>query len=373
MACGRDAIATATRLNDPARLGVALVAPSNPLIALGQYDEAIALVEQGLTIAESIVDRLLAAYARQNLGLAFMSDGEYQRTIEILSTALTQEQAGTPFEAFERVGTNSYPPAVSRAYLAWCLAEVGDLDRAITMGTEAMRLAEWTEHPYMIAVVSPWVCHVHLLRGDFALATIALERAYPLALATNSQLGFWYRASLALAHAAAGRIEKAVRLLDEWLDGAPRSMPSSTLAAAEACLLSAGRTLRMTWRDRYWTWHRPAVSGGMRRGHTGSSARLGGGAGDHWPAAERAFRDALALAEELGMRPLQARCHLGVGSQNRILGRWEEARAELAVGVEMLVELRMAFHLAEAETELAAATAASSTGQPGGQVAVTAR
>ena len=65
------------------------------------------------------------------------------------------------------------------------------------------------------------------------------------------------------------------------------------------------------------------------------------------------------------MRPLQARCHLGVGSQYRILGRWEEARAELAVGVEMLVELRMAFHLAEAETELAAATAASSTGQPG--------
>ena len=206
-------------------LGVALVAPSNPLIALGQYDEAIALVEQGLTIAESIVDRLLAAYARQNLGLAFMSDGEYQRTIEILSTALTQEQAGTPFEAFERVGTNSYPPAVSRAYPASCLAEVGDLDQAIAMGTEAMRLAEWTEHPYMIAVVSPWVCHVHLLRGDFALATIALERAYPLALATNSQLGFWYRASLALAHAAAGRIEKAVRLLDEWLDGAHEVCP----------------------------------------------------------------------------------------------------------------------------------------------------
>jgi class 3 adenylate cyclase/tetratricopeptide (TPR) repeat protein len=362
VACGRDAIATAMRLDDPARLGVALVAPSNPLIALGRYDEAIALVERGLTIAETVVDRLLSAYARQNLGLALLSDGEYRRTIEILSTALTDEQPGTPFEAFERVGTNTYPPAVSRAYLAWCLAEVGELDQAIAMGAEAMRLAEWTEHPYIVAVVCPWVCHAHMLRGDFAQVRLMLERAYPLALATNSQLGYWYRASLALGHATAGRIEDAVRFLDEWLDGAQRSMPATTLTAAEACLLvgrpEIAHELVKPILDLARSRH--------ERGHEAWALWLTGEVGRRsrlldTPASEHAYRDALALSEDLGMRPLQARCHLGVGSLYRMVGRQDEARAELAAAGGTLVELGMAFWLAEAESELALATAASST------------
>ena len=68
-------------------------------------------------------------------------------------------------------------------------------------------------------------------------------------------------------------------------------------------------------------------------------------AGD--PDAERTFHEVLALAEELGMRPLQAHCHLGLGKLYRRVGRLDEARVELATAVAMLREMEMMFWLPE--------------------------
>ena len=68
--------------------------------------------------------------------------------------------------------------------------------------------------------------------------------------------------------------------------------------------------------------------------------------------AETRYDEALALAEELGMRPLQAHCHLSLGKLYRRTGRTDEARAELATAVAMLREMGMAFWLPEAEREL---------------------
>jgi tetratricopeptide (TPR) repeat protein len=70
------------------------------------------------------------------------------------------------------------------------------------------------------------------------------------------------------------------------------------------------------------------------------------------------FRQALALAETLEMRPLQARCHLGLSKLYRRMGRSDEAHAELGRAAEMLCEMGMTFWLPEAEAELAAASSA---------------
>ena len=69
--------------------------------------------------------------------------------------------------------------------------------------------------------------------------------------------------------------------------------------------------------------------------------------------AEAHFRDALALAEQSGMRPLQARCHLGLGKLHRRCGRPGEARAELTTAVTMLREMEMTHWLPQVEAELA--------------------
>ena len=46
--------------------------------------------------------------------------------------------------------------------------------------------------------------------------------------------------------------------------------------------------------------------------------------------AEDHYRQALALAEALGMRPLQAHCHLGLGMLYAATGQREQARTTLA-------------------------------------------
>ena len=61
---------------------------------------------------------------------------------------------------------------------------------------------------------------------------------------------------------------------------------------------------------------------------------------------------ALALAEELGMRPLVANCHLGLGTLYRKVGRGEQAGAELATAAELYRAMEMTFRLEKAEAAL---------------------
>ena len=65
------------------------------------------------------------------------------------------------------------------------------------------------------------------------------------------------------------------------------------------------------------------------------------------------YRQALALAEELGMRPLVAHCHLGLGKLYAKIGRHAKARAELSAAVELYRAMEMTLWLPEAEAVLA--------------------
>ena len=73
------------------------------------------------------------------------------------------------------------------------------------------------------------------------------------------------------------------------------------------------------------------------------------------PGAEASYREAIALAETLGMRPLQAHCHLGLGTLYRRIGRPDEARTELSFAAEEYRAMEMGTWLARAESELALA------------------
>jgi tetratricopeptide (TPR) repeat protein len=73
--------------------------------------------------------------------------------------------------------------------------------------------------------------------------------------------------------------------------------------------------------------------------------------------AETTYREALALAEALGMRPLQAHCHRGRGMLYAMTGQREQARAELSKAIEMYRALEMTFWLPETEATLAQADA----------------
>src|SRR5262249_19072733 len=69
--------------------------------------------------------------------------------------------------------------------------------------------------------------------------------------------------------------------------------------------------------------------------------------------ADASYRQALALADELGMRPLLAHCHLGLGSLYARTGQREQAHAELSAAIDLYRAMDMTFWLPQAEAALA--------------------
>jgi tetratricopeptide (TPR) repeat protein len=67
--------------------------------------------------------------------------------------------------------------------------------------------------------------------------------------------------------------------------------------------------------------------------------------------AEAHYRQALALAEELGLRPLMAHCHLGLGVLYRRAGRRQQAREHLTIATTMYREMEMPFWLERAKAD----------------------
>jgi len=67
---------------------------------------------------------------------------------------------------------------------------------------------------------------------------------------------------------------------------------------------------------------------------------------------EAHYREALALAEPRGMRPLVAHCHLGLAKLYRRTGQREQARDHLTTATTMYRVMDMRFWLEQAEAEM---------------------
>jgi tetratricopeptide (TPR) repeat protein len=79
--------------------------------------------------------------------------------------------------------------------------------------------------------------------------------------------------------------------------------------------------------------------------------------------AEAHYQRALALAAELGMRPLVAHCHFGLGTLYTKIGQRELARAELSAAVELYRAMEMTLWLPQVEAALTEAVRSELTGK----------
>jgi hypothetical protein len=60
----------------------------------------------------------------------------------------------------------------------------------------------------------------------------------------------------------------------------------------------------------------------------------------------------MAQAEELGMRPVVARCHLSLGALYQGAGHLPQARSELSTAIDLFRAMGMTFWQAQAEAKL---------------------
>src|SRR5262249_12599369 len=170
----------------------------------------------------------------------------------------------------------------------------------------------------------------------------------PLFRTVNSTLGY--------AYALAGRSAEAIPLLEE--------------AAERPVMVNEGQSLRCIWlSEAYLLAGREADARATaqralglarqhkERGHEAYTLLLLGeiAAGEDsldTGKAENRYRQALALAEELGMRPLIPHGHVGLGKLYRQIGSRQQAEEHLTTAATMMRDMQMGLWLEKAEAEL---------------------
>src|SRR5262249_42982227 len=128
------------------------------------------------------------------------------------------------------------PAVFARAWLAWCLAEVGSFDEGVTRGEEAVAIAEKADHPYSQGIAAWGLGTLHVVRGDPERAIAVLERGLVVTRMASVPLLFpFVAASLGAAYAHAGRASDGVALLEQ------------AIRQAMSMDLQANHALRLTW------------------------------------------------------------------------------------------------------------------------------
>jgi tetratricopeptide (TPR) repeat protein len=350
----RAAEATAQSLGDRLRLGWVSAYRTNALLFfLGENESAIASGEQAHTTAVALGDVRLQIAANLALGQVCHAVGQYRRGAALLR----QNVASLEAELLRR-GHKPAQQIYSRACLACCLAELGEFQEGLACSVEAMRMAEETDRSYALVHACFGSGIVSVRMGDLGAAIARLEHAltlcrrqeFPLVAAANASV-------LGYAYALTGRLAAAVPLLEdavERLSGNLRVAALPMVYLGESYLL-AGRSA-----DAIAMVNRALELAAQRKelGYQGWALRLRAEIAAHGePAdvdrAEESYRDAIALATELGMSPLRAQCHLGLGRCYRRAGRNDKARAELSAAVDLFRAMESCW-LADAEEELRA-------------------
>jgi len=352
-----EAETLAQALEDQHRLGWVSAYLNPYFFNLGDQNRAIETGQRALTIARANGDFALEIMATFFLGLPYISLGDYQqgayyhrKNVEALTGAWLHEHFGEP----------GLPSVFCRAFLAWGLAELGEFVEGLVHGAEAVQIANTVDQPFTLGHAYFGVGMLHLHQGDFQPAIAALEQSLRICQTGDVQLVLpWAASSLGYVYALSGRLQEALPLLEQAVEQSAMMQqvahyPLWMAHLSEAYLLSgrledahqrAGQALALS-RDY------------KQRGHEAYALRLLGEVAAHSTPleiapAESFYRQALALADELGMRPLLAHCHFSLGILYNRIGRPEQARAELSAAIELYRAMEMAFWLDRAETALA--------------------
>jgi tetratricopeptide (TPR) repeat protein len=347
----REAETLAEALDAPRRLGWVSIAMSHSFWLMGDQDRAIASSQRALALAEALSDGGLRIMATFNLGRAYHDLGDYHRAMEFLRRSaewLEGDLLG------ERFGQAYLPSVFSHVWWALCLAEVGAFGDGIAIAEQGGRVAETVGHPFSRIGAYWGIGYVSLRKGDLSQAIPPLERAIALSQAVHSPNWFFVVATvLSPAYALSGRMAEALMLTEQVMTRSTNHQALRIAAFSEVYLLTghpeeasvhAGEALSLARAHK-------------ERGSEAWTLRALGEIAAHSepPQAEPAeahYHQALALADELGMRPLQAHCHLGLGTLYTKTGKQEQACAELTTAIDLYRSMDMMFWLPQAEAAL---------------------
>jgi class 3 adenylate cyclase/tetratricopeptide (TPR) repeat protein len=348
-----EAEARARALDDRTRLGRVLARMAFVLWVTGDPDGAMAAGQQALNLAAALGDSALQGQASRYLGMAWYAIGDFGRAAELL-----RRNVEAADQESDRLSTGLR--ILSRAWLARTLSALGAFAEGRRHGEEALRLATLEGRGFTPVVVHTCLGSLYLAQGGLEHAIRVLEQGLALCRASGNRTELrGIAAGLGYAAALQGRVTEGRALLEEALSesirrGALRGQAYRVAWLSEVCRLAghgeeAGQHARQ------------ALDLARQQKARGEEAlalhQLGvvQAHADPLDAAQAAahYQQALALAEELGMRPLQAHCHRDLGTLYATIGQSEQARTELSTAIDMYTSMDMTFWLPQTEASLA--------------------
>src|SRR5262249_42421358 len=132
--------------------------------------------QEALSLARTLGDRAIEVVTTNFLGVTHLARGEFSDAATLLerNTALEGDLRA------ERFGAPAIQSAVSGAYLADVLSELGRFDEAIGHAEAAVQIAKAADHPFTLYFGLFGLGLAHLRRGDLPRAIRVLEQGLDL-------------------------------------------------------------------------------------------------------------------------------------------------------------------------------------------------
>jgi class 3 adenylate cyclase/tetratricopeptide (TPR) repeat protein len=351
----RDAEGLARQQDDTSRLGRITYRLGAYCWVGADYTQGITYARRAIEIADARDDRELRLAATHVLGMNYEAPGEYHAAIGQLLSIVEGPDADV---AKTRRGVTIPTYTAGCAWLSACFAELGDFRCAIAWGDRAIDAAETSQHALAAAVASTLRAYAPLYRGDFAEALPWCERS--VALCDSKGLHGWRPAAYSAygcALVGAGRSQQGLSFLERavifdeqtgiktqlahwfsrWAEGllVAGHLGEASVTAERA--LSIARSHRERGNEARALYVLAGVTAARERPDCSDALQYYDGANE--------------LTATLGMRPLVAHCHLGIGKLYRRTDKREQAQEHLTTATTMYREMGMTYWLEKAAAE----------------------
>ena len=354
----------AKTLNDHQRLGKLFTWMTAYWNLMGKSEQAVIAGKQALehTVGpRNIESNIVAHYF---LGIAYNNLGQFELSIAELNKALSLIPKDRKFDLF---GTTGILSVLCKIWLIRGLAQVGHFSETLQYGEDAIQTAVERDHPFSIVYAYYAVGAVAVIKGDFDQAIAPLERGLRVCESAEIPVQRPLIVScLAVAYAFVGRIAEAIRLLDSTTE---RNFWVKETGSRQVPL---GKAMSMVWAvETYVLAGQHSEAEALARQGLAVFGESKDRASEAWlkyligeilacrdsslsTQAEASYREASSIAQELGMRPLQAHCYLGLGQLHAQCKNSSAAQSELHAASEFYRAMCMPFWLSRADVGLGA-------------------
>jgi class 3 adenylate cyclase/tetratricopeptide (TPR) repeat protein len=334
----------AERIGDRRRLALAASYESGYHWVAGKHQLAVEAGMRGLAAAEELDSWELRGLAHYRIGQSWLFLGNHVTAADHLRRSVTafDHDAGRTLFRF-----GGLVLAFIASFAAWTLAEIGEFAESEAIGQKGFELAVKANHAYSISVASFGLVQGWIRQGRFAEAIRVLEQGREQTKLHSIEAAVDQIASrLVFAYSRVGRVEEA-RALAQTINP---ELERSNFFLSSAYFLLAGVGLENGRLDATLHAAREVHQTATLRGERPTVAWLEHLLGDlalgRDPAeatvAAGHYRAAIAIASELGMRPLVMECHFGLGAAARRTGCEDEAQSEFRSALKLAEDMRSA-------------------------------